>query len=140
MKGGRLFPQGGGHFIGGNNVLKVAFDKAGKATSVDSIGDDGFVTRFSAEPEWTPTPSDLAALKGDWSSDEAGVTFTVAVEGGKAVLERRPATSLVMQPLYRDHFAVQGWVVWFTRDNNGTVNRMHVGASRMRDMPFSRVK
>jgi CubicO group peptidase (beta-lactamase class C family) len=138
--GGRLFPQGGGHFIGGNNVLKFAFDKDGKPTSVDSVGDDGFVTRFRPEPQWVPTPSDLAAFKGDWSSDEAGATFTLAVDGGKAFLKQRPATSLAMQPLYRDHFAVQGWVVWFTRDNDGTVNRMHVGASRMRDMPFMRVK
>src|SRR5262245_8381708 len=138
--GGRLYPQGGGHFIGGNNVLKFTLDKAGKPTSVESIGDDGFVTRFSAAPEWTPTPSDLAAVEGDWSSDEAGATFTLAVEGGKAFLNQRPATRLAMQPLYRDHFAVPGYVVWFTRDNDGTVNRMHVGASRMRDMPFVRVR
>jgi len=138
--GGRLFPQGGGQFIGGNNVLKFGFDKDGKPTSVDSVDDEGAVTHFSAEPEWAPTPSDLAALKGDWSSDEAGATFTLAVDGGKAFLKQRPATSLVMQPLYRDHFAVPGYVVWFTRDDAGTVNRMHVGASRMRDMPFARVK
>src|SRR5262245_12125888 len=138
--GGRLFPQGGGHFIGGNEVLKFALDQDGKPTSVDSVGEDGFVTRFSAEAQWAPTPSDLSAFKGDWSSDEAGATFTLAVDGGKAFLKQRPATSLAMQPLYRDHFAVQGWVVWFTRDNDGTMNRMHVGASRMRDMPFIRVK
>jgi len=45
-----------------------------------------------------------------------------------------------MQPLYKDHFGVQGYIVWFTRDKNGKVNTMHVGASRMRDMPFARVK
>jgi hypothetical protein len=138
--GGRLWPQSGGHFIGGNEVLKFAFDKAGKPTSVESIGDDGFVTRFSAEPEWAPGPSDLAAFTGDWSSDEAGATFTLAVDGGRALLRQRPATRLVMQPLYSDHFAVPGWVVWFTRDKSGTIDRMHIGASRMRDMPFVRVK
>ena len=42
--------------------------------------------------------------------------------------------------LYKDHFDVAGYVVWFTRDKNGKVNGMHVGASRMRDMPFVRVK
>ena len=45
-----------------------------------------------------------------------------------------------MQPLYKDHFTVQGYIVWFTRDKNGKINGMHVGASRMRDMPFVRVK
>src|SRR5262245_55783892 len=86
--GARLFPQGSGQFIGGNNVLKFAFDRDGKPISVDSTGDDGFVTRFSAEPAWTPTPSDLASFKGDWSSDEAGAAFTFAVEDGKAFLKQ----------------------------------------------------
>jgi len=45
----------------------------------------------------------------------------------------------MMQPVYKDHFTVQGYVVWFTRDKNGKVDRMHVGTSRMRDMPFVRV-
>jgi len=133
--GGRLFPQGSGQFIGGNNVLKFAFDKDGKPISVDSVDDDGSVTRFSAARAWTPTPSDLASFKGDWSSDEAGATFTLAVDDGRAFLKQRPATSLMMLPLYRDHFAVPGYVVWFTRDD-----RMHIGAPRMRDMPFVRVK
>jgi len=93
------------------------------------------VTRFSAERAWTPTPSDLASFKGNWSSDEAGATFTFAADDGRAFLKQRPDTSLVMQPLYRDHFAVPGYVVWFTRDD-----RMHIGASRMRDMPFVRAK
>jgi hypothetical protein len=45
-----------------------------------------------------------------------------------------------VQPLYTDHFMVQGNIIWFTRDKNGKVDRLHVGASRMRDMPFVRVK
>ncbi len=45
-----------------------------------------------------------------------------------------------MQPLYKDHFAVQGgYVIWFTRDKNGKINSLHVGTSRMRDMLFARV-
>jgi len=47
---------------------------------------------------------------------------------------------LPMQPLYKDHFISQGSVVWFTRDKDGKVNAMHVGAPRMRDMPFVRMK
>jgi hypothetical protein len=55
-------------------------------------------------------------------------------------IKQRPATSLPLQPLYKDHFSVQGTIVWFTRDKNGKVSGMHAGASRMRDMPFVRVK
>jgi CubicO group peptidase (beta-lactamase class C family) len=138
--GGRVIPMGGGKFVGGNNELKFTFDKEGKPLSAETTDDGGEVTRFVPERQWTPTPADLASFKGDWFSEEAGATFTVAVDADKLVIKQRPATSLPMQPLYTDHFSVQGYIVWFTRDKNGKVNSMHVGASRMRDMPFVRVK
>lgn len=138
--GGRLIPMGGGKFVGGNSELKFTFDKDGKPASAQTTDDDGEVTRFFLEQEWTPTPADLASFKGDWFSEEAGATLTFAIDEGKAFIKQRPATSYPMRPLYKDHFDVQGFVVWFTRDKNGKVNVMHVGTSRMRDMPFVRVK
>ena len=131
--GARLVPMGGGQFTAGGNQLKFTFDKDGKPMSAETVDSDGEVTRFVPEKEWTPTPEDLASFKGDWFSEEAGATLTFAVDGDKAFIKQRPATSLPMQPLYKDHFDVQGYVVWFTRDKNGKVNGMHVGASRMRD-------
>lgn len=104
------------------------------------IDSDGEVRRFAPERQWTPTPADLAAIKGDWFSVEASATLTIAVDTGQPFIKQRPAMSLPMQPIYKDHFDVQGYVVWFTRDKTGKVNGMHVGASRMRDMPFERVK
>lgn len=138
--GARIVPMGGGQFTVGDNKLKFTFDKDGKPVSAETMDSDGEVRRFVPEKEWTPSPEELASIKGDWFSEEAGATFTVAVDGGKAFVKQRPATSLAMQPIYKDHFAVQGSVVWFTRDKDGKVNSMHVGASRMRDMPFVRVK
>jgi hypothetical protein len=120
--------------------LKFTFDKDGQPISAESVDDGGELTRFVAEKEWKPTPEELASFKGDWFSEEAGATFTFAVDADKAFIKQRPATSLQLQPLYKDHFFVQGSVVWFTRDKNGKVDVMHVGASRMRDMPFARVK
>ena len=137
--GARVVPMGGGQFTVAGNQLKFTFDKDGKPVSAETVDSDGEVTRFAPEKEWTPTPADLASIKGDWFSEEAGATFTIAVEGDKAFLKQRPATRLAMQPLYKDHFEVQGYVVWFTRDKNGKVTNMHVGASRMRDMRFVRV-
>jgi hypothetical protein len=137
--GARVTPMGGGQFAAGGNQLKFILDKD-KPVSAQTVDSDGEVTRFVSETEWTPTPADLALFKGDWFSEEAGATLTVALEGEKAFIKQRPSTSLQMQPLYKDHFSVQGYVVWFTRDKNGKVNGMHVGTSRMRDMPFVRVK
>ena len=137
--GARVVPMGGGQFTVAGNQLKFTFDKDGKPVSAETVDSDGEVTRFAPEKEWTPTPADLASIKGDWFSEEAGATFTIAVEGDKSFLKQRPATRLAMQSLYKDHFEVQGYVVWFTRDKNGKVTNMHVGASRMRDMRFVRV-
>jgi CubicO group peptidase (beta-lactamase class C family) len=138
--GARLVPMGGGQFTFGGNQLKFALDKDGNAVSAETIDDEGQVTRFAPEKEWTPTPDELASFRGNWFSDEAGATLTFAVEGDKAFMTQRPATKLALRPIYKDHFTVLGYVVWFTRDKNGKVNNMHVGTPRMRDMPFARVK
>lgn len=138
--GARVLPMGGGQFIVGANQLTFTFDKDGKAMFAETVDSDGEVRRFVPEKEWKPTPAELASFKGIWFSEEAGATFTVAIDGDKAFIKQRPAMSLPMQPLYKNHFAVQGSIVWFTRDKNGKVTRMHVGASRMRDMPFVRMK
>ena len=138
--GARVVPIGGGQFNLGGDKLKFTFDKDGNPVAAETVDSDGEVTRFVPEKEWTPTAADLASFKGDWFSEEAGATFTVAIEGDKAFIKQRPATNLPMQPLYKDHFAVQGYILWFTRDKNGKVTNLHVGASRMRDMLFARVK
>ena len=139
-RGARLVPMGGGQFSVGENQLKFTLDKEGKPMLAETVDSDGEVTRFNPETEWKPTPEELSSLKGDWFSEEAGATLTVAVEADKAFIKQRPVTSLPMQPLYKDHFDVQGYVIWFTRDKSGKIDRMHVGASRMRDMPFVRLK
>jgi CubicO group peptidase (beta-lactamase class C family) len=138
--GTRLVPMGAGQFTAGGNQLKFTFEKDGKPMSAKTVDSDGEVTRFVREKEWAPTAADLASFTGDWFSDEAGATFSVVVDAGKAFIKQRPATSFPMQPLYEDHFAVRGYVVWFTRDKDGKVSSLHVGASRMRDMPFVRMK
>jgi CubicO group peptidase (beta-lactamase class C family) len=138
--GARVIPMGGGQFTVGDSQLRFTFDKDGKPLSAETVDSDGEVRRFVPEKAWTPTPADLASFKGDWFSEEAGATFTVAIDGDKAFIKQRPSTSLQMQPIYQDHFSVEGSTIWFTRDKNGKVNGLHVGASRMRDMPFVRLK
>ena len=138
--GGRLVPMGGGQFTLGDNQLKFTFGNDGKPMFAETIDSDGEVRRYAAETPWTPAPEEFASLKGDWFSEEAGATYSVVVDNGKPFIKQRPAASFPMQPLYKDHFDVAGYVVWFTRDKNGKVSGMHVGASRMRDMPFVRVK
>jgi len=138
--GARLVPMGGGQFAVNSNQLKFTFDKDGRTVSAETVDSDGEVRRFLPETEWKPTPDDLTTFTGTWFSDESGATISVVLDGDKAFLRQRPAMSLPMQPLYKDHFNVQGYVIWFTRDMNGKVDRLHAGAPRMRDMPFVRVQ
>ena len=138
--GARLVPMGGGQFKAGDNKLVFTLDKDGKPSAAEVVDANGEVRRFAPEVEWKPTAADLAAFQGEWFSEEAGATYSVVVDGDKVFVKQRPATRLAMQPLYKDHFTVPGYVVWFTRDKDGKVSGMHVGASRMRDMPFVRVK
>ncbi len=97
-------------------------------------------SKRAPEPHWTPKASELAAFTGEWYSDEAGASFTFAVEEGLAKLKQRPATIETLVPQGRDHFSrsQRGYTVWFTRDSKGILT-MHMGAPRMRDMPFTRV-
>lgn len=138
--GARLVPMGGGQFGSGDNRLKFVLDGNGQPTSAETIDDEGSITRFILEREWKPTLAELAEFKGDWFTEEAGATVTFVVEGDKAFVTQRPATKLPLQPIYKDHFTLPGYVIWFTRDKKGKVNGMHVGAGRMRDMPLVRVK
>ena len=116
-RGTRLIPMGGGQFAAGDNQLKFTLDTDGKPMFADTIDSDGEVRRFV--PEKGGANAGGSCIIYGWFSEEAGATLTVAVEEGRHSLKQRPATRLPMQPLYTDHFAVQGYVVWFTRDKMG---------------------
>jgi CubicO group peptidase (beta-lactamase class C family) len=133
-------PSADGTFSVGSGKLTFSFDKDGLPVSVEAVGSDGEVSRFIAEKEWTPTAAELAALVGDWYSEEAGATISFVVDGDKALIKQRPATSFALRPLYKDHFITQGYILWATRDGSGKIDKLHVGVPRMRDMPFTRLR
>jgi CubicO group peptidase (beta-lactamase class C family) len=137
INGGALKPIAGGAFM--LNDRKLMF-KDGPPVTATIANPDGSVTRLTMVSEWKPVAADLSEFVGDWYSEEAQATFTVALEGDKAFIKQRPTTKLPLQPLYKDHFGTQGYVVWVTRDASGKIDTLHVGGSRMRDMYFIRVK
>ena len=138
LNGGPLRPMADGTFLLGER--KVSFASNGSGPMVSEIrNNDGSITRLILESAWAPTTAELALLAGDWYSEEAGAMFTIALEGDKAFIKQRPTTKLLLRPVYKDAFSTQGFTVWFTRDSSGKVDKLHIGASRMRDMPFTRV-
>ncbi|MGD9561577.1 MAG: serine hydrolase domain-containing protein [Pyrinomonadaceae bacterium] len=132
-----LKPRSDGSFILG--AAKVRFND-GSPLTASIMNSDGSVTRLTQVAEWSPSAADLVAFAGDWHSEEAQATFKFAAEGDKAFIVQRPITKLELKPIYKDHFSTQGYVVWFTRDEKGSIDKLHVGGSRMRDMAFVRVR
>jgi hypothetical protein len=132
-----LKPMANGSFMLGERKMK--FTEGNPSTAVIN-NTDGSVTRLTLVTGWTPAVADLAAFAGDWFSEEAQAAFKFVVEGDKAFVVQRPSTKLPLRPIYKDHFSTQGYVVWVTRDAKGEIDKLHVGGSRMRDMPFERLK
>ena len=139
LNGGVLRPSTDGAFLLGDRKTKFIVSKEGGPSMMEIANTDGSVTRLFYEQPWTPTAADLASFAGDWYSDEAGVRATFAVEGDKAFIFVRPTIKLPLRPVYKDAFGAPGQVIWFTRDASGKIDKLHVGASRMRDMHFVRV-
>ncbi len=137
INGGALKPIADGSFMLGER--KVRF-KDGSTVTAEIANPDGSTTRLTQVAEWKPTAPELAAIAGDWHSEEAQSTVKLALEGEKAFVVIRPVAKFPMVPTYKDHFAAQGYVIWFTRDASGKIDKMHVGTGRMRDMLFERVK
>lgn len=134
-----LRPIGEGVFMLGPDKLTFTFDKDGRPIGGEGVTPDGEVTRFTAQSEWKPTATELASFSGEWRSDEAQSSISLAVEGDKAFIVIRPVAKLPLTPIFKDHFSTQGYVIWFTRDTDGKIKEMHVGTGRMRDMLFERV-
>jgi CubicO group peptidase (beta-lactamase class C family) len=135
INGGVLKPIADGSFMLGERKLRF---KAGSPMTAEIANEDGSVTRLTMVSKWTPSPTDLADLSGNWHSEEAQSSIKIAVEGDKAFVVIRPVAKIPLTPIYPDHFSAQGYVVWFTRDSAGKIDKMHVGTGRMRDMLFER--
>ncbi len=137
--GGALRPLRDGTFQSGPWRFKFKMGTNGKPISAEAHSDDGILW-FTAVDEWLPTTDELKSISGEWHSDEAGASFKLVVDGGKVFIVQRPTRRLMLNPQYKDHFTVTAsdQIIWFTRGAGGRLT-LHVGASRMRDMPFERV-
>lgn len=139
VDGPLLRPLRDGSFAAGATVVRFERIAGGKPVAYTLTSGD-FVGRYLAERPWSPTAAELKVFAGSWHSDEADATFRFVVEDGKAFFVQRPATRIVLLPASRDHFEFgdqSGRVIWFTRVRQGLT--LHVGMSRLRDMPFARV-
>jgi hypothetical protein len=141
MNGGPFVAQSDGTFVIGANRFTFKLEN-GVPVSAEA-NNAGDIRKFTFQKEWTPTADELNSFAGKWYSEEADATVVINVENGKvAMIQRTTADTTPMQPLYKDHFQLgkgPGTIVWLTRDSSRK-SIMHIGTSRLRDMPFERVK
>jgi hypothetical protein len=89
-----------------------------------------------------PSPAELELLAGSYASDELGVTWTIAVDGGQAVLKRRKAKNALLVPI-GDHVFAAGkssgaLELTIEREVVGLVSGFRLSQSRIRNLAFRR--
>ena len=140
MNGGPFMPQPDGSFTIGPNRFTFKLENDAPVSAEANIGGD--IRKYTLQKEWTPTADELNAIAGKWYSEEADATGVIIVENGKAFLTQRTTGGRTqLLPQYKDHLQLgdgPGTMIWFTRDPDGKL-MMHVGTSRLRDMPFVRI-
>jgi len=139
INGGPLKPVAEGAFLLGDRKAKFITNKDGVPEVMEIANTDGSTTRLLFEREWKPAAAELEDFTGEWFSDEAQSRVTFKAENGNLYLILRPVARFQLRPVYKDALSAQGYVMWFTRDASGKIDKLHVGTSRMRDMLFSRV-
>ena len=124
----------------GGSRLTFKNDASGKPVSFGATANNDTID-FILESEWQPTANELSTFAGEWYSEDADAKVRFIVEDSNPFVEFKNSPRAALRPLYKDSFTDgSGQLFWFDRDASGKVSGMHIGGSRMRDMPFARVK
>ncbi len=106
-------------FSAGEDGPRAEFDSTGKGLRLSTEIDGG--NYYEKVERWNPTAAELERMTGEYASDEAEVTFQVALEKDHLVIHRRPDSTIALTPTYRDGFSSSLGSVRFLRDSAGRV-------------------
>jgi CubicO group peptidase (beta-lactamase class C family) len=138
--GTEIVPIGPATYRFGPSVTRLEFAD-GPPAQIRIVYPDGDTVMFEPVAEADTTAAGLAAYAGEYRSDEAEATYTVAVVEGRVVLRMRPETTIRLNPTYRDAFAGPGGaIVRFYRGADGRVQAFSIGTERVRELRFDRVR
>jgi hypothetical protein len=87
---------------------------------------------------YTADAKDLASYVGRYYSDEAEVTYEVALDGADLVIKRRPDTVIRLRPTAKDEFTARPGSYKFIRGESGVVTELSVRSARVFDLRFRR--
>jgi N-acyl-D-amino-acid deacylase len=88
------------------------------------------------EEAWTPAPSALSELQGDYWSEELGVTYRLRIEGDSLALLEPGSLSGALAPVAPDHFRRGGVRFEFIRGEDGSVVELRVAVGRASGIRF----
>ena len=108
----------------------------------------GSITAVATQPQerprrepaapFTTDPADMAAYVGAYRSDEAEVTYEVALDGESLTIKRRPDSITKLTATAKDEFSAGARTFKFIRSASGAVNELSLRGSRVFDLRFVR--
>ncbi len=136
-----LVPVSDTEFVVGGGDERLVFESSvGKHPTIRGFHGTYEEKRYERVDEAEATAADLAALEGEYHSDDAETTLVIRVEDGILTAWRRPDLDLPLRPVYRDAFEADSLgLVQFHRDEDGRVKELSVSRSRVYDMRFRRL-
>ncbi|MEA2560043.1 MAG: hypothetical protein QOH06_1547 [Acidobacteriota bacterium] len=146
-EGGKLRTRGGRtvtplssslFLVDNGSKLDFVTGSDGKITGLRVLTPDGDSIPYDRVEEAAPTAAQLAEYVGEYTSDEAEVTYKAVMEEGKLLIKGRPDVSIALTPLYADAFQSDaGFLVRFFR-KDGKLSELSLGLDRVRDLRFTR--
>ena len=109
---------------------------------------DGDAVRLEPVDGFAPTIPELAGYAGKYHSDEAEVTYTIAVRDGALAILDRYDRGQTLSPIYPDAFSARAEIVMtgslgtitFRRNDTGRIDSLSVSQSRVWDLRFEKVQ
>jgi CubicO group peptidase (beta-lactamase class C family) len=132
--GTALLARSSKRFTDGDGFV-IEFDGAGGGSLDEGNGTITRVERFAAAK---PTATELEALAGSYTSDDAETSITARVRDGSLELTRRPDSVFRLTPLYADAFDSELGTIIFRRDGAGHPVAFSVVRDRVWDLRFER--
>ena len=137
-----IVPLGANRFAIPGTAITLEFAAAaGGERTLRIVGERPRPAVLERVASYTPSAADVAALAGDYRSEELSTTYALRVREGTLIADVPGRTSIALQPIRPDTFAgsLVG-VIAFARDRDGHVTGFTVHAYAARGLPFERVR
>ncbi len=119
----------------GSGDMRFDFDDRGGLRVTDEFGTGDAYERVQP---WTPGIQELQPFVGRYVSAELALTMRVVLDGSRLLLDRGPAGTMTLNPVFPDGFSSGlGWIV-VRRDAAGRVAGFSVNQDRVWDLRFAR--